>query len=392
MSPPGLTSRQKLLATAAYCAGFAALGIIFSALGPTLPGLAENTRSTLSVISLLFVARGIGSIIGSIGGGRILTRFQGNRLVALAIFTSLAMAVLIPLATSLWALVAVIFVLGLSTGLLNVCGNTLMLWLHGAQVAPYMNLMHFSYGAGTSLAPLIVAQMLGQPNGMTWSYWLLALITVPAALFPLFVENPQPQYAQALDAPKKPSTSLAILLTLIFFGYAAASYAFGGWIFTYATRLGLADDATGAYLTSLYWGALTVGRLISIPLAVKLKPEYILRIDLVGALASVVVMMAFPTSLLAVIIGSAGLGFFLATIFPTSMSLAGRILPITGKETSFFAAGSSLGALIVPWLVGQYFESGGPHVLMLFLLIDIGLTLGAFGLLARKLNQRQSEG
>lgn len=375
------------MASAAYCAGFSALGLIFSAIGPTLPSLAQNTRSSLSEISLIFVARGIGSIIGSIWGGRMLDRLPGNRLVAAAILTGVLVAVLIPLMGTLWALVALIFVLGLGTGALNVGGNTLMLWLHGDQVPPYMNLMHFSFGVGTSIAPLIVAQTLGLENGLVLTYGLLGLITLPAAVYPFFIRSPRPKQRQIQDAPKPYDLSLTLLLTLIFFGYAAASYAFGGWVFTYATRMGLADESTGAYLTSLYWGALTVGRLISIPLAARLAPGRILWVDLLGALASALVMILFPTSLAAIICGSAGLGFFLATIFPTTMSLSGRILPITGKVTGVFAAGSSLGALVVPWMVGQFFESVGPQVLTTLLLVDLGLTLGVYGLLSRKLRQ-----
>ncbi len=375
------------MATAAYCAAFAALGLVFSALGPTLPSLAQNTRAALSDISFLFVARGIGSMIGSIWGGRLLDRFPGHRLVAAAVASGLAMAALIPLVGTLWALTGVLLIMGITFGTLNVSGNTLIIWLHGDNVPPFMNLLHFSYGVGTFISPLIVAQTLNQPDGLRCTYWLLALLTLPAALYPLFLRSPRPLRRQVHEAPKPFNASLAALLALIFFGYAAASYAFGGWIFTYATRMGLADDAAGAYLTSLYWGALTAGRLISIPLAARMPPNRILLIDIVGGLASTLVIALFPASLAALAVGSGGLGFFLATIFPTTMSLAGRTLPITGKVTSIFSVGSSLGALVIPWLVGQFFESVGPQVLTTLLLVDLGLTLGVYGLLSRKIRQ-----
>ena len=70
---------------------------------------------------------------------------------------------------------------------------------------------------------------------------------------------------------------------------------------------------------------------------------------------------------------------------PTTMSLAGRVLAINGKVTSIFSSGSSLGTLFVPWLVGQYFESVGPQVLTTLLMVDLGVALGVYALLTRKI-------
>ena len=42
---------------------------------------------------------------------------------------------------------------------------------------------------------------------------------------------------------------------------------FSNWIFTYATRTGLASVAQADKITSVFWGALTIGRLVSIGLA-----------------------------------------------------------------------------------------------------------------------------
>jgi FHS family Na+ dependent glucose MFS transporter 1 len=74
----------KLAATGLYSASFAALGLTFSILGPTLQTLADQTHSSLTNISLLFIARSIGSLAGSFGGGRLFDRFTGHKVVAVA--------------------------------------------------------------------------------------------------------------------------------------------------------------------------------------------------------------------------------------------------------------------------------------------------------------------
>ena len=78
-----------------------------------------------------------------------------------------------------------IFLLGMVEIGLDIGGNTLLMWLHGERVSPYMNALHFFFGVGAFLAPLILAQMLllnDGPAGVRWTYWLLALLMLPVAL------------------------------------------------------------------------------------------------------------------------------------------------------------------------------------------------------------------
>jgi len=70
--------RQVLFRTLGYYAAFIALGLVSASLGPTLPGLANNTGSQLSHISLLFVARSSGYLAGSLLGGRLYDRITGH--------------------------------------------------------------------------------------------------------------------------------------------------------------------------------------------------------------------------------------------------------------------------------------------------------------------------
>jgi FHS family Na+ dependent glucose MFS transporter 1 len=216
------------------------------------------------------------------------------------------------------------------------------------------------------------------------------LVTLPVLVLSLAVRSPEPQHrpGQAGSAPV--DWRLAAGFFLIFFGYAGAAQAFGGWIFTYVTHLGLADETTAAYLNSIFWGALMTCRLLSIPLTVRFSPKTLLKSDLLGAAASLGLMAVFPHSLLAIAIGSGALGFCLATIFPTNMSLASRHIAITGKVTGWFSIGSSLGALVLPWLVGQLFETVGPELVITLNLANILLTLGAYAYLARRLQRGEA--
>jgi hypothetical protein len=102
------------------------------------------------------------------------------------------------------------------------------------------------------------------------------------------------------------------LIVLFFFLHVGAQAAFGGWVFSYATAQGLANATVAAYLTSVYWIAITLGRLLAIPLAARLSAQTLLTGDLLGCLASVGIVLLFPDSLLVLGIGGFGLGLAIA--------------------------------------------------------------------------------
>ncbi|MCZ7669352.1 MAG: hypothetical protein M5U34_20330 [Chloroflexi bacterium] len=79
--------------------------------------------------------------------------------------------------------------------------NTLIVWLHGKAVGPYMNGLHFFFGVGSFLAPIIIAQVITLPNGMQWAYWMLALLMLPAVLYVSRIPSPaMPETAQSAIA------------------------------------------------------------------------------------------------------------------------------------------------------------------------------------------------
>jgi len=138
--------------TIGYFATYIALGMAAAALGPTLPSLAENTQTQLSGISFLFTAHALGYLLGSFQGGRLYDRMPGNPLMVGALLVAAISLILVPLVPALWLLLVVVLILGAAGGVLDVGGNTLLVWEHGRKVGPYMNGLHFFFGVGGRLA------------------------------------------------------------------------------------------------------------------------------------------------------------------------------------------------------------------------------------------------
>jgi fucose permease len=68
-------------------------------------------------------------------------------------------------------------------------------------------------------------------------------------------------------------------------------------------------------------------------------------------------------------------GISLAGLFPGTITLASEHLHMTGGITGFFLVGSALGAMALPWLIGQFFESVGPQVFPTLLTAAIGCSI-----------------
>ena len=376
------TSRTDLAKTAAYFIAFVAIGLASAVLGPTLPYLAENTGVAIGEIGFLFTARSLGFLLGSTAGARLYDRFAGHRVMAFMIVgISLTLAV-VPVTFHIWILTAVLLLMGLVESLVDIGGNTLIVWVHRHKVGPFMNGLHFFFGVGAFLAPILVAQTLLRTEGIAWAYWLLALVILPVSLFVASQPSPQPiaQKSEEKLAGKLNYTLIG-LISLFFFIYVGVEVGFGGWIFTYATTLGIVEEEVAAYLTSAFWGALTVGRLLSIPIAASLRPRIILFVDFIVAAIGMIVLLTFPNSTIALWIGVITFGIAIASVFPTILSFAERRMVITGQITGLFFAGASLGGMTLPLLMGYLLENISPIAVAWAVLIGIMLGLTLIGLI-----------
>jgi len=103
--------------------------------------------------------------------------------------------------------------------------------------------------------------------------------------------------------------------------------------------------------------------------------------DLLGSLVSVGIILLWRDSLPAVWLGTLGLGLSMASVFPTTLNLAERRMTITGRVMGWFFVGASVGAMFLPWFVGQWFESVGPGVVMAIIFVDLLIELGLFFIL-----------
>ena len=373
-----LNRKGTYITTAVYYLGFIGLGLATAALGPTLQGLAKNTGSTLAQISSLFLMTSFGYLLGSIAGGRIYDRVKGHPILGLVLLIVAALMAIIPLTTSLLFIQVLLFIIGFCEALLDVGTNTLLVWLHGDRVPPFMNGLHAFFGVGTTISPLVVAFILGSSGSLTTIYWIFAALILPAGLLIPFFPSPSHIQSKQQDAERPAIPALIILAVIIIFAYVGAEVGFGGWVYTYTTSQPFGTPAMAAAVNAVFWAVFTVGRIISIPLAVRVKPQTILWVDLGGVILSILTIILFPGVEWVLWLGSIGAGLFMASVFPTILNDAQGRMHMSGKTTSWFFVGASLGGMFLPWLMGQLIAPFGSASILWVVLCSIFLAAGVF--------------
>jgi MFS transporter, FHS family, Na+ dependent glucose transporter 1 len=355
--------------TLGYYLLFMCLGLDTAVLGPTLPALAAQTHTPLGRMGWLFLAGAVGYTLGTTLGGRIFDRVRGHPVLGMAQLTTAALNVLVPLIPWFWLLLGVLACQGFTNGLVNTGANTLLVWTHGEKASPYMNGLHFCFGVGAFLAPMLVAQVIGVNGGYRWAYWSLAACATLVSLRLLTLSgHPRPAYHHDTGTSALVRARiyypLVIPTALFLFFYVGAEVAFGSWVYTYAVTLKLASAVGAAYLTSGFWLSFTLGRLLSIPLATRFTPPQIALAALCICLSFLAMVIIIPDSSVILWMAALGLGFGMAPLWPTGFTLAGQSLTLTASVSGMILLGDSFGGVVLPWLVGQVMEATGPRALV----------------------------
>jgi FHS family glucose/mannose:H+ symporter-like MFS transporter len=268
----------------------------------------------------------------------------------------------------------------------------------GAGAGRALNKLHVSVGVGSFVGPLVFAAALRLGGDYAVAYRVGAGLMVLVALMWMAALPPPPvRVARAAGgAGARRFNPLTIAPLVIMFAlallYTGTEQVLAGWLFTYS-RVALGQVATTASLaTSLFWGAMLMGRISAVALLGRIEP---MRLVLVGlALAALGVLLilggqfappAFWAGVLLV-----GLGF--GPIFPTSLAYTSQIEPQhSGAVGSFFVASGSVGAMFLPLAAGSLIPTIGIAGSIGLALLPIALMVALVFVAQRTASSRLTE-
>jgi fucose permease len=354
-------ARERLLLLLAFSC-FILLGISNGLLGVAWPSVRQTFGVPLDALAWLLIASTSGFIVASVLAGQLTARL--GIVPSLLIGNVFAAAGLIGYATApgWWIMVLVGFLSGWGAGAIDTGLNIYVAANHSVRT---MNWMHASFGVGATIGPLIMTTFLSFGLGWRYGYAFAGVLHLLLALIYLIAwRSPEVSRQAAVrserhEAMLKPVRSaktlrlpLVWLSIVLFFLYTGVEVTAGQWSFSMYTESRDVSTPAAGILTSIYWGALTLGRFALGAVVQRAGVERSLRLSMVGVIVAAV-LFTFRVNWVS-FAGLALMGFSLAIIFPTLTSDSPHRVGVyhAANTIGFQTGAASFGLAIMPGLAG----------------------------------------
>lgn len=353
-------NENKLVAGTMLAFGVSGAGSL--ALGSLIPFLRDSYSLSYDFAGMLVSLQSVGNLC-AIGLMGFLPSFLGRRKSVLVTAFWMAAAYLI-FTTGLGGallLPAACFMTGIAKGGNANFANTMMSTLPGKKASVGYNLAHGAYAVGALLAPLlIVACTRTVSDGWRTAAAVLLGLCAVQLLNYLFVPLPEEtirKSVKAIDRSFLKSRSFWLASAILFF-YVSTEYAINGWLVTYFQDIGVLSDDMAQMMSSLLWVVMFAGRMIGAMIVGKVSRKTLLVIDGVG-LTAFFLLVFFSRSPLPIVLGIAGVGAFMATIYTSAMALGTEAVRGNDLGVSWMILAGSAGGIITPAAVGFVAERVG---------------------------------
>jgi fucose permease len=329
----------------------AAAGLLLSLYGPALPELRAAFGVGGAGAALALSAHFAGAIAGITCWGLVQRRLPPRTLLGAATALLAAGAVGIAFAPA-WPLVlAAAFGLGTGFGVIVVAINVVFAEAFGERTAAMLNLLGACFGAGAVLGPLAIAAAGGYRGPFCAGALLAGSALALLRDLPRSAAPPEP----AEGPPPQALVGGFVVLLLLYVGTESGV---GGWVAT-SLRANGADAAAAASWSAAYWAAITGGRLLAIPLALRIAPPVLAAGSLLvatGGLALAHVPALAPYGYILA-------GLALGPVFPTVLAWLAEAAPGARGSTAMVFAAAQIGGVVLPAAIGRLVDASSPAVI-----------------------------
>ncbi|HEX3213385.1 MAG TPA: MFS transporter, partial [Actinomycetota bacterium] len=318
----------------------AAVGLLLSLYGPALPELREAFGVGGGGSALVLSAHFGGAMTGICWWG-LQRGLAARTWLAVAVLLLVAGAAGIALAPA-WAVVLVAaFGLGVGFGVVVVEINVLFVDGFGERATAMLNLLGACFGAGAVLGPLAVAAT----GGYRAPFGAGALLAIVALAL---TRDLPATTSSAAPAEGRPPVAVVAGFVALCALYVGVESSIGGWETT-SLRAGGTGAAAAASWTAGYWAALTAGRLLAIPLALRISAPALAAGSLLLAAAGL--GLAHVPALAPAAYTLTGLA--LGPVFPTALAWLAQAAPGARGATATVFAVANLGGVVLPVVIGR---------------------------------------
>ncbi|MFF9037942.1 MFS transporter [Streptomyces sp. NPDC014892] len=362
-------------AVVASCVGFVLIGVLQALYGPAIPALRDTYDLSPSAAGLGLSAHFTGGVAGVLLFDRLYGRMGNRRILGTSYLLMALGAAGFAFAPSWPAGLAAALLAGLGFGGIDYGLNQLFAVGFGHRSTAMLNILNAHFGIGAILGPALVAAVGAE-------HYPALFLAFAAANLPLLfclrgVRDQVPQSASAVTAATGVSDSaaasngsvlgrslgsvLGVFVTLYVL-HVGIEAGVGGWEPTHLETVGYGAGAA-ATATSVYWLMMTIGRFLVAPIALRHSAQTIITVSCAGM--TVCLLLASVPSLAPY--AYAGVGLFIAPIFPTGLPWLNAAAPRARRAGALVIAASMIGGVAAGPALGKAIEWSGVRAVPLLL-------------------------
>ena len=340
---------------------FAVNGLYSMILGSLLPLISGEYGLSDTISGALLSAHQVGNLIAGFIAG-VLPIYLGRKksIIFLCNFVVLGFLIMIFTGNPVLLILGFLFT-GLSRGSISNFNNTVVNEVSDSSPAA-LNFLHSVFAVGALSAPFLVILCTNMAGNSGWK--IAASIIIVLAIISIFL------FANIKidDAPKsKQSVKVSyqflkykyfwISAGILFF-YLCAEAAINGWIVKYFIDANIMTREYAQMLASLLWVVILAGRLLCSFLGDRVSKKTILMTTSIGTGIFYALLLS-TTNLTVITIAIMGLGFFMAGIYPTTVSTVGNTIKSYPMAMGVLLTIGGIGAIIMPIITGMLSDAFG---------------------------------
>ncbi len=338
---------KKRLLSAQFL-GVVTLGLITSVFGALLPVIKSNLGLNYEQAGLILSSQFFGSIFSIIIGAYSADRFgKKNFVIAGGSFIVFGM-IGVTLSTGFNILFLAAIISGIGFGAYNVGINALCIDNSDRNKGTAVNMLHGFYGIGAVLGPVLATIILKIHGSWRPVFGIIAVL--PIIVWILLGPAKQPQLSKTTKKTSRPYNNWFIWLTGIFaFIYIGVESTMSGWMPVFWEKMNSAKLVPASLIPTIFWGTLTIGRLICGPVADKMGLAKFIIILSSITVALALSLWLFAASAVVTLLIIFLTGMTIAGIYPTLLAATtSRFLDRTGEISAFIALFLSVGGFVIP--------------------------------------------
>lgn len=351
---------RRILLTYMSFMSFICYGCFACCIGAALPDIADRLSTTETSLGILFTARGAGFLVGtslfsSVSDFAAIVPSK-EILVAVSVLIAGIGSNVISNSSDLSTVVVAIFFLSVLFSGIDILCNTLLPNLWGVKVQPWLHALHACWSIGGMVGPLLIGKIgYRQANiGLTVMCMIPSLILI----YDLNSNKIRGNYgslpkramdiegAIPIDEKGKPeihhssdkhvvetkdvplSNELRANFFVFYFLYVGLESGYGGWVSAYATNMNL-TLSQAAYLASLFYFSMSMGRILSVPLSLRYQPSELMKMQLGITIMGAIFAMSSRgggvggnSTYTSLVVATATIGYGISSIFPIGLTLS----------------------------------------------------------------------